>query len=98
MTDPTLVVKHRRAVLALMGLELRDRWGLKLEVHKVAEIAAFVVLILDQEVLAEDMSAAVDALAIQMMVHALPMPCSGYDTPPDDELLEEIITTVRENR
>ena len=80
------LVRHRSRIDALLKLELRDRWGYKLEPMKLAEIADNVVRIQDQDA---------DGLILTMLVGDLPLVCEGSDTPLGDELAELIIQTVK---
>jgi hypothetical protein len=92
--NPPLVLTHRRAVLALIrDLDPRDRWGYKLHPNRLAEIVERVVQNQDH-----DIEFQIEDLAIAMLTGEVPMICPDHDTPPEDDLLAQIIATIITNK
>ena len=91
------ILRYRDAIDRLRLLELRDRWGYRLEEHKLAQIVAFVEHNADRDGLANRsrsrgaMVEIVDRLAVEMLTGELPQFCSGQDTPAEDELIETVV-------
>lgn len=70
----------------LRALDLRDRWGYAFSDEKLLAVATWVQGMPDADA---------DALGLAMLLGELPVACEDYDTPAEDELLEEILNAAR---
>ena len=78
------------AATRLRALDLRDRWGYKLDDDKLLELAHYINGRPDVDA---------DQLGLAMLaLGEVPLVCEGYDTPAGDDLLEDIIKAATKEK